>query len=177
MTLTPPDLPLRALFDAQFHASRAQIDVPLALRMDRLRRMRAVIDTHGAALAEAVQADFGVRSARLTEVADFFVLRSLLGDLERHTGAWMKTRRVRTPIYLQPASGHIQRQPLGVVGVIGPWNYPLQLTLGPTATALAAGNRVITDTSNRQAACSFASSQRGLSLPMDVSSLPSSLPR
>jgi coniferyl-aldehyde dehydrogenase len=143
MTLTPPDLPLRALFDAQFHASRAQIDVPLALRMDRLRRMRAVIDTHGAALAEAVQADFGVRSARLTEVADFFVLRSLLGDLERHTGAWMKTRRVRTPIYLQPASGHIQRQPLGVVGVIGPWNYPLQLTLGPTATALAAGNRVM----------------------------------
>ena len=143
MTLTPPDLPLRALFDAQFQASRAQIDVPLALRQDRLRRMRALIDTHGAALAEAVQADFGVRSARLTEVADFFVLRALLGDLERHTGAWMKTRRVRTPIYLQPARGHIQRQPLGVVGVIGPWNYPLQLTLGPTATALASGNRVM----------------------------------
>jgi coniferyl-aldehyde dehydrogenase len=143
MTLTPPDLPLRALFDAQFQASRAQIDVPLALRLDRLRRMRALIDTHGAALAEAVQADFGVRSIRLTEVADFFVLRSLLGDLDRHTGAWMKTRRVRTPIYLQPASGQIQRQPLGVVGVIGPWNYPLQLTLGPTATALAAGNRVM----------------------------------
>ena len=143
MTQTPPDIPLRALFDAQFQASRAQIDVPLPLRLDRLRRIRTLIDRHGAALAEAVQADFGVRSARLTEVADFFVLRSLIGDLERHTGAWMKTRRVRTPLYLQPARGHIQRQPLGVVGVIGPWNYPLQLTLGPAATALAAGNRVM----------------------------------
>jgi len=143
MTQTPPDLPMRALFDAQYRASRAQIDVPLELRLDRLQRMRALIDVHGASLAEAVQADFGVRSPQLTEVADFFVLRSLLGDLEKHTGAWMKSRRVSTPIYLQPASGHIQRQPLGVVGVIGPWNYPLQLTLGPAATALAAGNRVM----------------------------------
>jgi len=143
MTQTPPDLPMRALFDAQYQASRAQIDVPLALRLDRLHRMRALIDVHSAALADAVQADFGVRSPRLTEVADFFVLRALLGDLEKHSGAWMKPRRVRTPLYLQPASGHIQRQPLGVVGVIGPWNYPLQLTLGPAATALAAGNRVM----------------------------------
>ena len=143
MTQTPPDLPMRALFNAQFQASRAQINVPLPLRLDRLRRIRALIDAHGAALADAVQADFGVRSARLTEVADFFVLRALIGDLEKHTGAWMKTRRVRTPIYLLPASAHIQRQPLGVVGVIGPWNYPLQLTLGPAATALAAGNRVM----------------------------------
>lgn len=143
MTQNPPDIPMRALFDAQHHASRAQIDVPLALRLDRLQRMRALIDVHGAALAEAVQADFGVRSSRLTEIADFFVLRALLGDLEKHTGAWMKPRRVRTPIYLQPASAHIQRQSLGVIGVIGPWNYPLQLTLGPAATALAAGNRVM----------------------------------
>ena len=143
MTLSPPDIPLRALFDAQFQASRAQIEVPIGLRRDRLHRMRALIDTHGLALADAVQADFGVRSTRLTEVADFFVLRALLGDLEKHLASWMKTRRVRTPVYLQPASGHIQRQPLGVVGVIGPWNYPLQLTLGPAATALAAGNRVM----------------------------------
>lgn len=143
MTQTPPDLPMRALFDAQYQSSRAQMDVPLALRLDRLQRMRALIDVHGAALAEAVQADFGVRSSRLTEIADFFVLRALLGDLEKHTGAWMKPRHVRTPIYLQPASAHIQRQPLGVIGVIGPWNYPLQLTLGPAATALAAGNRVM----------------------------------
>jgi coniferyl-aldehyde dehydrogenase len=143
MTQIPPTLPLRALFDAQHSASRAQIDVPLALRRDRLARLKALIDQHGAALSDAVQADFGVRSRQLTEVADLFVLRAAIGQLHKELPHWMKTRRVATPLYLQPASAHIQRQPLGVVGVIGPWNYPLQLNLGPAATALAAGNRVM----------------------------------
>lgn len=143
MTQIPPTLPLRALFDAQHSASRAQIDVPLALRRDRLGRMKALIDQHGAALSEAVQADFGVRSRQLTEVADLFVLRAAIGQLHKELPGWMKTRRVHTPLYLQPASAHIQRQPVGVVGVIGPWNYPLQLNLGPAATAMAAGNRVM----------------------------------
>lgn len=143
MTQTPPDLPLRVLFDAQHQASRVQADTPLALRRDRLQRLRTLIDTHGAALASAVQDDFGVRSRELTEVADLFVLRAALGQLERKLSRWMKPQRVRTPFYLQPARAHIQRQPLGVVGIMGPWNYPLQLTLGPAAAALAAGNRVM----------------------------------
>jgi coniferyl-aldehyde dehydrogenase len=143
MTQIPPTIPLRALFDAQHQASRAQIDVPLALRRERLARLKALIDQHGAALADAVQADFGVRSRQLTEVADLFVLRAAIGQLHKELPHWMKTRRVATPLYLKPARAHLQRQPLGVVGVIGPWNYPLQLTLGPAATALAAGNRVM----------------------------------
>ncbi len=143
MTQTPSDLSLAALFTAQQRASRAQPDVPLALRLDRLARLQALIDEQAAALAEAVQADFGVRGALLTEVADFFVLRAELAQLRKKLPRWMKPQRVSTPIYLQPARAHIQRQPLGVVGIIGPWNYPLQLTLGPTAAALAAGNRVM----------------------------------
>ena len=50
---------------------------------------------------------------------------------------------ISTPIYLQPSRGELQRQPLGVVGVISPWNYPVQLALAPVITALAAGNRVM----------------------------------
>jgi coniferyl-aldehyde dehydrogenase len=143
MTQTPPDLPLRVLFDAQHHASRALVDTPLALRRDRLQRLRALIDSHGAALADAVEDDFGLRSHELTEVADLFVLRAAMGQLQRHLARWMKPQRVHTPFYLQPARAHIQRQPLGVVGIMGPWNYPLQLTLGPAAAALAAGNRIM----------------------------------
>jgi len=134
---------LRPLFDAQYTASRAQIDVPLALRRDRLLRVRALLDDHGEALARAVQQDFGVRSPQLTEVADIFVLRALLSHTLRHLARWMKPQRVRTPIYLMPARAWVQRQPLGVVGVIAPWNYPVQLALGPLITALAAGNRVM----------------------------------
>ena len=134
---------LRDLFNAQHAASRKQIDVPLEVRRNRLLRMRALIDDHSTALAEAVQADFGVRRLQLTEIADLFVLRSLLSHTLKALPKWMKPQKVSTPIYLQPASAYLQRQPLGVVGVVSPWNYPVQLALGPVITALAAGNRVM----------------------------------
>ena len=134
---------LRTLFDAQYAASREHVDVPLLVRRERLLRMQKLLDAHAPTLAAAVQADFGVRSPRLTEVADLLVLRSLLSHTLSHLARWIKPQKVRTPIYLQPASAHIQRQPLGVVGVIAPWNYPVQLSLAPVITALAAGNRVM----------------------------------
>ena len=140
---TPSHAGLRALFDTQHQASRAQTDVPLALRRDRLLRMKALIDNNSVALAQAVQADFGVRSPQLTEIADLFVLRTLLSQTLKSLGKWMKPARVSTPLYLQPAHAYLQRQPLGVVGVVSPWNYPVQLALGPVITALAAGNRVM----------------------------------
>ncbi|RZJ26780.1 MAG: coniferyl aldehyde dehydrogenase [Haliea sp.] len=134
---------LRSLFDAQHRASRDQVDVPLALRRDRLQRMARLLETHGGALAQAVQQDFGVRSPQLTEIADMLTLRLMLAGTLKHLAKWMKPVRVRTPIYLQPSRAFLQRQPLGVVGVISPWNYPVQLALGPVITALAAGNRVM----------------------------------
>ena len=134
---------LQTLFNAQHTASRQQIDVPLGIRRNRLLRMKALIDDHGAALAQAVQADFGVRSLQLTEIADLFVLRTLLSHTLKCLPKWMKPQKVSTPLYLQPASAYLQRQPLGVVGVVSPWNYPVQLALGPVITALAAGNRAM----------------------------------
>ena len=140
---TPLQPSLQTLFDTQHQASRTHAEVPLALRRDRLLRMRALLDNHGAALAQAVQKDFGVRSLQLTEIADLFVLRTLLSHALKSLPQWMKPQKVSTPLYLQPASAYVQRQPLGVVGVVSPWNYPLQLALGPVITALAAGNRVM----------------------------------
>ncbi len=140
---TPDQTSLRALFDAQYKASRAQIDVSLAQRQSRLLAMKALLDEHGTALAHAVQEDFGVRSLQLTEIADLFVLRTLLSHTLKSLPKWIKPQKVSTPLYLQPASAYLQRQPLGVVGVVSPWNYPVQLALGPVITALAAGNRVM----------------------------------
>ena len=134
---------LRDLFDTQYRASRADSEAPLALRRDRLLRMKALIDNNGAALAQAVQADFGVRSLQLTEIADLFVLRTLLSHTLKALPKWIKPQKVSTPLYLQPAHAYLQRQPLGVVGVVSPWNYPVQLALAPVITALAAGNRVM----------------------------------
>ncbi len=139
--MNPADL--HRLFAAQHQASRSQVDVPLLVRRERLLRMRKMLDEHSAVLAAAVQADFGMRSPRLTEVADFFVLRNLLGQCLRQLARWMRPQKVRTPLFLLPARARIERQPLGVVGVISPWNYPVQLALAPAITALAAGNRVM----------------------------------
>ena len=143
MSSNLPLTSLRPLFDAQYRASRAQVEVPLALRRDRLLRIRIMLDENGSALAQAVNEDFGVRSARLTEIADLFVLRSLLSNTLKSLRRWMKPVKVHTPLYLQPSHAYLQRQPLGVVGVVSPWNYPVQLSLGPAITALAAGNRVM----------------------------------
>ena len=134
---------IRLLFKAQHLASRAQIDVPLSLRRDRLLRIQKLLERHEAELALAVQADFGVRSPHLTDIADLLVLRTVLSHTLASLPKWMKPMKVSTPFYLQPSRAFIQRQPLGVVGVISPWNYPLQLSLGPVITALAAGNRVM----------------------------------
>ncbi len=134
---------VRRLFDAQYRASRAQPDVPLALRRERLLRLRALLDEHTPLLTAAVQADFGMRSPRLTEVADLFLLRAQLAHTLRHLARWCRPQGVRTPLYLRPARAWLQRQPLGVVGIISPWNYPVQLALAPAIGALAAGNRVL----------------------------------
>ncbi|WP_354441262.1 aldehyde dehydrogenase family protein [Ottowia thiooxydans] len=134
---------LRAVFDEQFRASRAQIDTPIEERRRRLDLLERLLTDNAEALAAAVDADFGGRGAALTDIADMFVLRATFAELKRNLVHWSKPKRVRTPIYLQPSTARIERQALGVVGIIGPWNYPLQLTLGPAATALAAGNRVM----------------------------------
>ena len=140
---TSPLVSLRLLFDGQHLASRDQIEVPLAVRRDRLLRIKALLDDNVSALTQAVNADFGVRSPQLTEIADLFVLRTLLASTLKNLHQWMKPVKVRTPLYLQPSRAYLQRQPLGVVGVVSPWNYPLQLALSPVITALAAGNRVM----------------------------------
>lgn len=139
--MTPADI--RHQFEIQRRASRDHADVPLLVRRERLLRVRKMLDEHGPVLAAAVQADFGMRSPRLTEVADLFVLRAQLSHTLRHLARWAKPRKVFTPMFLQPAHAWVQRQPLGVVGVIAPWNYPVQLALAPAIGALAAGNRVM----------------------------------
>jgi coniferyl-aldehyde dehydrogenase len=134
---------IHAIFEAQRHASRQHLDVPLLVRRERLLRLGKLLDEHGATLAAAVQTDFGIRSPRVTELADLLPLRQQLAHALRHLPRWMKPRKVRTPLALQAAQAWVQPQPLGVVGVIAPWNYPVQLALAPVITALAAGNRVI----------------------------------
>ncbi|SDI32048.1 coniferyl-aldehyde dehydrogenase [Bradyrhizobium sp. Rc2d] len=138
--------PLRALQDA-FHAmvarSRAEPAPDLAERLDRLARLRAVVADNEERLRQAISADFGHRSAVETTIAETMLVFSEIRHATKHLKSWMTSQRVATALQFLPARNRLMPQPLGVIGIIAPWNYPLQLTLAPAIGALAAGNRVI----------------------------------
>jgi coniferyl-aldehyde dehydrogenase len=134
---------LERLFALQRAAFERERFPELATRLDRLQRLARLLGDHEDALCAAINDDFGHRSSHETRLAELYVVASGIRHAQRHLRRWMKPVRVATPLQLQPARARIHRQPLGVVGIISPWNYPLQLALAPALGALAAGNRVL----------------------------------
>ena len=131
------------LFALQKAAFARERNPSLAVRRDRLARLKALVVAHEARFVAAVDRDFGGRSAHETRLAELYIVAAEIADAQRHLARWMRPERVATPLHLKPARARIERQPVGVVGVISPWNYPVQLALSPVVGALAAGNRVM----------------------------------
>ncbi|AYR26841.1 coniferyl aldehyde dehydrogenase [Herbaspirillum rubrisubalbicans] len=134
---------LQQLLNRQRQSFAADSDPSHALRMDRLARLLALVDGHEQAIISAIDGDFGGRSPHETRMAELFVVRAGIAHAQSHLARWMRARRVPTALHFLPGSNRLLAQPLGVVGIISPWNYPLQLALGPALAALAAGNRVL----------------------------------
>ncbi len=134
---------LNRLFALQKTAERAQPNPPWEVRRDRLRGLQSAVTARKKQIAEAVDADFGGRSRDETLMLEVFVVLESLKHLLKHTREWMLPRSRPMSWVMQPATGTVVLQPLGVVGIIGPWNYPVQLALVPLATAIAAGNRAL----------------------------------
>lgn len=111
-------------------------------RLEDLRHLREVFHRRLEDMVAAVAADFGHRSRHETLVSDGMTVLGELDHLIKHTKGWAKTRRASVDALFLPARAEIRRVPLGVVGVISPWNYPVNLALIPLATAIAAGNHV-----------------------------------
>ena len=139
-------LALRALedgFHAMFELTRSRPAPVLEQRLDRLARLRAVVADNEARFEQAISADFGHRSSIETTIAETMLVLGEIRHAAKHLRKWMAPRRVSTALQFMPAKNRLIPQPLGVVGIIAPWNYPLQLTLAPAVGALAAGNRVM----------------------------------
>ena len=134
---------LHALLLAQQAAFQSDMLPSLAVRVDRLRRLNLLIESHAEELAAAISHDFGTRSLMEIRITETLVLQSGIRHALRHLPHWMKARRVPTALAYRPGRSMIMRQPLGIVGIISPWNYPLQLALAPLLGALAAGNRAM----------------------------------
>ena len=114
-----------------------------ASRIRRLNALRKAIVAHRDDLVLAMSRDFGHRADYDSLLGDILPAVNSLRYCARHVRRWMRPERRRAGMLLLPARVRVVYQPLGVVGIIVPWNFPLMLSAGPLAFALAAGNRAM----------------------------------
>jgi acyl-CoA reductase-like NAD-dependent aldehyde dehydrogenase len=130
---------LRRMQEAQRKAGAPGYDERIAT-LDKLER--ALLARKGA-IAEAVSRDFGGRSRHESMVSEVFLVLGAIKHAKAHLRDWMEPEDRETSWVFLPARVQVLPQPVGVVGIIAPWNYPVQLALSPLVGVLAAGNRAI----------------------------------
>lgn len=144
----------REIFDRQKSACRTNPILTYAQRRDALKTLEELIIDNQQAIAETVSLDFGNRSVHETQLLEIFPTVAGLNHARRKLKKWMKPQRRHVSLWFAGASNRVIPQPKGVVGIITPWNYPLQLSLSPLTNALAAGNRcMIKMAANSQRLC------------------------
>ncbi len=112
-------------------------------RIGDLNRLRAAFQARIEEFAAAMSHDFGRRSRHESLLTDGMTVLSEIDHMRSHLQRWMRPTKAAADVLFFPARAEIRYQPLGVVGVIAPWNYPVNLALVPLATAIAAGNHVM----------------------------------
>ena len=117
----------------------------LLTRIDRLDRLLAMIKKYDGQICKAVAEDFGARAYELSRLAEVFVTVEHAKEAIINVSQWMKPeqRPAPSPAGEAGASAEVRSMPKGVVGIIGPWNFPVHLVLGPLVCVLAAGNRAM----------------------------------
>ena len=136
---------LEIVLRTQRSAFMSHLPVPAAVRQDRLKRAIAMVSENADALCDALSEDFGHRSREQSMMTDIAASVAALNHARKHLSRWMKADRrpVQFPLGLLGARGRVEYQPKGVVGVIAPWNFPVNLVMTPLAGILAAGNRAM----------------------------------
>jgi len=136
-----PEHYLKNLLAEQQQAYSADRMPPAAERIARVKRLKRMLLDNKEALMEAMAADFSSRSRNEMLLAEFMTVSNLVDYLCKQIKGWMKPEKRHLSLVMQPGKAEVFYQPLGVVGVMVPFNYPIQLACSPLATALIAGNR------------------------------------
>ena len=141
----PNSSTMQEVLDRQRAAFTAARPEPVSVRRDRLERLIALSRERGEALARAMSADFGHRSVQQSMLTDIGPGVTAAKYCLKHLSAWTRPERrsVPFPLGLLGAKAEIRHEAKGVVGIVSPWNFPVGLTVGPLAQALAAGNRAM----------------------------------
>lgn len=132
---------IRAQLNAMKQAQLKAGPPSAALRRDRIDRAIDLLRSNKDALVEAVNADYGCRATQQTLLADILASIEGLRFNREHLDAWMAQPATAEPF--PGVKARVEYQPLGVVGIISPWNFPVVLAFGPLGGAFAAGNRAI----------------------------------
>ena len=132
-------MPFQDLLQKQRDYFRSGQTRPLAFRLDCLRRLRQGLIDREDEINQALQADLN-KSPFESYMTELGIVLAEISFMEKRLAGWVKPRPVRTPPVLLPARSFILAEPRGLVLIMAPWNYPLQLTLNPLVAALAAGN-------------------------------------
>lgn len=137
--------PLKELLERQRNAINIEGAVAYETRIDRIDRCIALLVDHQKEICEAVNQDFGCRSRHVTLMTDIFTSVTTLKSAKKNLKKWMKPekRKAPVPMNLFGAKCVIKYQPKGVIGIMTPWNVPVNMIFSPLADALAAGNRVM----------------------------------
>jgi len=138
----------RELFDAQRSAFRAN-GLTYGDRMAALRALEQALLRYKNDIVRAISEDFGGRAAEETLALELVPVLGEIREARNHLKRWMEPRAVPVGWQFQPARARIEMHPKGVVGILGAWNYPVFLTIGPAVGAIAAGNRVLIKPSER----------------------------
>ncbi|GAA5132133.1 coniferyl aldehyde dehydrogenase [Alloalcanivorax gelatiniphagus] len=134
---------MKRIFDAQKSACRQHPFPSAEQRAEHIQRLKPMLLDNMDAWIAALNADFGNRSADETKLAELLTSVEGIKYNAKHLRKWMKPSKRKVGAAQWPGKVWVEYQPLGVVGIIVPWNYPLYLAIGPLLSALAAGNRVM----------------------------------
>jgi len=140
---TSLDSGLRPLLEVQRKGFMANGAPTAEERRADLKALEGLLLDNRSAIADALREDFGARSRYETEIAEIATTLHTVKFARRHVGRWMRPRRRRTGIWFLPAANRLIPQPKGVVGIIVPFNFPVNLSVGPLTSVLAAGNRAM----------------------------------
>lgn len=144
------ELSFAQCLERQRAAYRANPCPGLEQRKSDLLALHRFLTDNETAIIEAINADFGVRPATETRLIELFPVRQGIRDTLRHLAKWMRPqRRTVDQLVFPGASNRVIPQPLGVVGVMVPWNFPIFLSFGPLVDIVAAGNHAMVKMSDR----------------------------
>ncbi|MGX1811178.1 coniferyl aldehyde dehydrogenase [Nocardia sp. NPDC055321] len=134
---------LSAILDAQRRAFLRDGPPSASVRRNRIDRLLAMVLDNIDDYVAAMSRDFGTRSRTGTLFAEISGMLAAFEHTRSHTAKWMRPVRGNPIARFSGIRTEVQPAPLGVVGIVGPWNFPLQLVVVPAASAFAAGNRVM----------------------------------